>query len=134
MGIYEYLRYFPKELSGGLRQRVSFLRTILQDSEFILLDEPFASLDSIKRLEIYNWIETHKNYINKSIILVTHDIDEAIFLSDQIIVMDSGEENFKFMIDIDMTHPRETSVIVEKDFINQKRILIEKLDEVKNSK
>ena len=48
--------------------------------------------------------------------------------------MDSGEANFKFMIDINMTHPRETSVIVEKDFINQKRILIEKLDEVKNSK
>ena len=134
LGIYEYLRYFPKELSGGLRQRVSFLRTILQDSEFILLDEPFASLDSIKRLEIYNWIETHKDYINKSIILVTHDIDEAIFLSDQIIVMDSGVENFKFMIDINMSHPRESSVIVEKDFINQKRILIEKLDEVKNSK
>ena len=106
----------------------------MQDSDFILLDEPFASLDSIKRLEIYNWIETHKDYINKSIILVTHDIDEAIFLSDQIIVMDSGEANFKFMIDINMTHPRETSVIVEKDFINQKRILIEKLDEVKNSK
>ena len=103
----------------------------MQDSEFILLDEPFASLDSIKRLEIYNWIETHKDYINKSIILVTHDIDEAIFLSDQIIIMDSGEENFKFMIDINMSHPRESSVIIEKDFINQKRILIEKLDEVK---
>ena len=48
--------------------------------------------------------------------------------------MDSGQENFKFMIDINMEHPRETSVIVEKNFINQKRILIEKLDEVKNSK
>jgi len=134
LGIYEYLKYFPKELSGGLRQRVSFLRTILQDSEFILLDEPFASLDSIKRLEIYNWIESHRHYINKSIILVTHDIDEAIFLSDQIIIMDSGVENFKFMIDINMSHPRETTVIVEKDFIDQKKILIKKLDEVKNSK
>jgi len=82
LGIYEYLSFYPNELSGGLKQRVAFLRTILQDSEFILLDEPFASLDAIKRIEIYSWIEKLKDYINKSIILVTHDIEEALFLSD----------------------------------------------------
>ncbi len=131
LGIYEYLSFYPHELSGGLKQRVAFLRTILQDSEFILLDEPFASLDAIKRIEIYSWIENLKDYINKSIILVTHDIEEALFLSDQIIVMDSGKENFKFNIDINMPHPRKTNVIVERNFIEQKKLLIEKLDEVK---
>lgn len=132
LGIYEYLSFYPNELSGGLKQRVAFLRTILQDSEFILLDEPFASLDAIKRIEIYSWIEKLKDYINKSIILVTHDIEEALFLSDQIIVMDSGKENFKFNIDIVMPHPRKVDVIVEKNFIEQKKLLIKKLDEVKN--
>ena len=68
LGIENYLNFYPKELSGGLRQRVAFLRTILQDSNFILLDEPFASLDAIKRIEIYSWIENLKDYINKSII------------------------------------------------------------------
>ena len=130
LGIYKFLTYYPSELSGGLRQRVAFLRTILQDSNLILLDEPFASLDAIKRLEIYNWIENLKDYINKSIILVTHDIEEAIFLSDQIIVMDSGKNNFKFIVDIKTPHPRNTNFIVENKFIEQKKELIKKLDEV----
>ena len=133
LGIENYLNFYPKELSGGLRQRVAFLRTILQNSNFILLDEPFASLDAIKRIEIYSWIENLKDYINKSIILVTHDIEEALFLSDQIIVMDSGFDNFKFKMDILMPHPRKTSVIVEKKFIEQKTLLTKKLDEVKKN-
>jgi len=132
LGIYKFLSYYPSELSGGLRQRVAFLRTILQDSNFILLDEPFASLDAIKRFEIYNWIENLKDYINKSIILVTHDIDEAIFLSDQVIVMDSGKNNFKLTMDIKMPHPRKSNFILENKFIEQKKYLIKKLDEVKN--
>ncbi len=132
LGIYKFLSYYPSELSGGLRQRVAFLRTILQDSNFILLDEPFASLDAIKRFEIYNWIENLKDYINKSIILVTHDIDEAIFLSDQVIVMDSGKNNFKSKMDIKMPHPRKSNFILENKFIEQKKYLIKKLDEVKN--
>tara|TARA_Y100000768_G_scaffold221961_1_gene167309 strand:- start:586 stop:1290 length:705 start_codon:yes stop_codon:yes gene_type:complete len=132
LGIYDYLEFYPKELSGGLKQRVAFLRTILQDSDFILLDEPFASLDAIKRIEIYNWIESLKDYINKSIILVTHDIEEALFLSDQIIVMDSGKDNFKFNIDINTPHPRKTDFLVEDKFIEQKKLLIRKLNEVKS--
>lgn len=132
LGIYKFLTYYPSELSGGLRQRVAFLRTILQDSNLILLDEPFASLDAIKRLEIYNWIENLKDYINKSIILVTHDIEEAIFLSDQIIVMDSGKNNFKFIVDIKTPHPRNTNFIVENKFIELKKEFIKKLDEVKH--
>ena len=96
LGINEYIDFYPNELSGGLKQRAAFLRTIIQRSEFILLDEPFASLDAITRMELYIWLEQLKKYIKKSIILVTHDIDEAIFLSDKVIIMGSGKNNFRF--------------------------------------
>ena len=132
LGIEEYLQFFPSELSGGLKQRVSLLRTILQNSEFILLDEPFASLDAITRLELYSWIERIKKLINKSIILVTHDIEEAIFLSDQVIIMASGENNFRYDLPINLEHPRNTKITITNEFINLKKLLLENLRKVKS--
>ena len=132
LGIEEYLQFFPNELSGGLKQRVSLLRTILQNSEFILLDEPFASLDAITRLELYSWIERIKKLINKSIILVTHDIEEAIFLSDQVIIMASGENNFRYDLPINLEHPRNTKITITNEFINLKKLLLENLRKVKS--
>tara|TARA_B110000438_G_scaffold203874_1_gene195604 strand:+ start:647 stop:1333 length:687 start_codon:yes stop_codon:yes gene_type:complete len=132
LGIEEYLQFFPSELSGGLKQRVSLLRTILQNSEFILLDEPFASLDAITRLELYSWIERIKKLINKSIILVTHDIEEAIFLSDQVIIMASGENNFMYDLSINLEHPRNTKITITNEFINLKKLLLENLRKVKS--
>ena len=132
LGIEEYLQFFPNELSGGLKQRVSLLRTILQNSEFILLDEPFASLDAITRLELYSWIERIKKLINKSIILVTHDIEEAIFLSDQVIIMASGENNFRYDLSINLEHPRNTKITITNEFINLKKLLLENLRKVKS--
>ena len=63
LGINEYIDFYPNELSGGLKQRAAFLRTIIQRSEFILLDEPFASLDAITRMELYIWLEQLKKFI-----------------------------------------------------------------------
>jgi putative hydroxymethylpyrimidine transport system ATP-binding protein len=132
LGIEEYLQFFPNELSGGLKQRVSLLRTILQNSEFILLDEPFASLDAITRLELYSWIEKIKEHINKSIILVTHDIEEAIFLSDHVIIMNSGKNNFSYELPITLEHPRNTKITINNEFFNLKKLLLENLRKVKS--
>ena len=120
LGIEEYLEFFPHELSGGLKQRVSLLRTILQNSEFILLDEPFASLDAITRLELYSWIEKINKHINNSIILVTHDIEEAIFLSDHVIIMSSGKNNFRYELPINLKHPRNSNITITNEFFNLK--------------
>ena len=80
---YEY----PHNLSGGMRQRASFLRTLLADQKLFLLDEPFSALDSLNRSKMQDWLLNIKKELDKTIILVTHDIDEAILLSDKIYVM-----------------------------------------------
>lgn len=78
---------YPKQLSGGMKQRVSFLRAFLYSSHMMLLDEPFSALDAITKTEMHNWyLEIIKKY-NITTIFVTHDIDEAIHLSDRIYIM-----------------------------------------------
>ena len=132
LGIENVLDYYPMQLSGGMKQRVAFLRTILQDSDFILLDEPFASLDAIRRLELYNWIENIKEKINKSFILVTHDIEEAIYLSDIVIIMIPGSNNFIHVKNITIPHPRKNSIITSQKFVKYKKQLLEDLQNVKD--
>ncbi|MEG1449521.1 MAG: ABC transporter ATP-binding protein [Cetobacterium sp.] len=81
-----YINKYPQELSGGMRQRVSFIRTLLTDSEILLLDEPFSALDAITREDLQQWLLENIRFFNKSMIFITHDIDEALFLSDRILV------------------------------------------------
>lgn len=82
---YEYA--YPHELSGGMRQRAAFLRTALCNSEMMLLDEPFGALDIITRNEMQDWLLKLRSKLNQSILLVTHDIDEALYLADRIIIL-----------------------------------------------
>lgn len=82
----EYEDKLPQDLSGGMRQRVSFIRTLLTEADILLLDEPFSALDAITKGELQEWLlETLKEF-NKSVIFITHDINEAIYLSDRILV------------------------------------------------
>lgn len=78
---------YPEELSGGMRQRAAFLRTTLCPAEIYLLDEPFGALDVITRSDMQDWLRQLCLSLNKTILLVTHDTDEAIYLSDRILVM-----------------------------------------------
>ena len=90
LGIYEYLRYFPKELSGGLRQRVSFLRTILQDSDFILLDEPFAGVDPIAVEEIQSIVNSLKQR-NIGVLITDHNVRETLSITDRSYLLFNGK-------------------------------------------
>lgn len=78
---------YPEQLSGGMRQRAAFLRTALCKADILLLDEPFAALDVISRGEMQDWLVTMRQELNRTAILVTHDIDEAIYLSDRIFIL-----------------------------------------------
>lgn len=86
-GLEGYENKFPHELSGGMRQRVNFMRTFVNSSNIMLLDEPFGALDSITRASMQNWLLDIKKEIKSTILLITHDIDEAIILSDRIYIL-----------------------------------------------
>lgn len=81
---------YPHELSGGMRQRGAFLRTMLADAEILLLDEPFGALDVLTRNEIQDFLLELKQSWNKTALMVTHDLDEALYLSDRIIVLNGN--------------------------------------------
>ena len=85
--LYDFINSYPNELSGGMRQRAAFLRTALCNSEMMLLDEPFGALDIITRNEMQDWLLKLRSKLNQSILLVTHDIDEALYLADRIIIL-----------------------------------------------
>lgn len=78
---------FPAQLSGGMRQRAAFLRTIVQDCRFVLLDEPFSALDAVTRLRMQDWLLTRLHERPRGVLLVTHDLHEATSLADRILVM-----------------------------------------------
>ncbi len=86
-GLDGYSNKFPKHLSGGMKQRVAFLRTALCNADIWLLDEPFAALDVITRSQMQEWLLDIRKKINKTMLLVTHDVDEAIYLSDRILIL-----------------------------------------------
>jgi ABC-type nitrate/sulfonate/bicarbonate transport system ATPase subunit len=79
----------PRELSGGMRQRVAFLRTLLSGKPVLALDEPFASLDAITRAEMQEWLAGALAEEARTVVLVTHDVEEALYLSDRVVVLSS---------------------------------------------
>jgi len=86
-GMSEYAGLYPASLSGGMRQKIALLRTALQNHPLLLLDEPFAPIDAITRLEMQSWLLSLVGKMHASVLLITHDIREAIFLSDTIYVL-----------------------------------------------
>ena len=88
-GLAGFERARPGELSGGMRQRVAFLRTLLSGKPVLALDEPFASLDAITRAEMQGWLARALRADPRTVVLVTHDIEEALYLSDRVVVLSS---------------------------------------------
>ena len=112
----------PRQLSGGMQQRVSIARALIGKPELLLLDEPFGALDAFTRITMQNELLKIWKHQKCTMILVTHDIDEAIYLSDRIVIMSKRPGKIKEIIDVDLPRPRDRS---NQDFMNiRKRILI----------
>ena len=86
-GLEKHIDKYPSELSGGMKQRVSFIRAYLKNSDLMLFDEPFSALDSITKDNIYEWFKHMIKCEQKTTIIITHDINEAIYLSDKVYIL-----------------------------------------------
>jgi ABC-type nitrate/sulfonate/bicarbonate transport system ATPase subunit len=106
LGLGEFARARPYELSGGMRQRVAFMRTLLAGKPILLLDEPFGSLDSITRADMQEWLATMLIDEPRTALLVTHDVEEALYLSDRVLVLSSRPGHVRVEIDVPLPRPR----------------------------
>jgi NitT/TauT family transport system ATP-binding protein len=123
-GLAEFERARPAELSGGMRQRVAFLRTLLPGRRVLLLDEPFGALDSITRASMQRWLAGALAQEPRTVLLVTHDVDEAIFLADRLVVLSPRPGRVVAEIDVGLEHPRD---VTSPDFGAVKRRALEAL-------
>jgi len=105
-GLGGFERFRPAELSGGMRQRVSFLRTLLAGKPVLALDEPFAALDAITRLEMQSWLGHVLAREPRTVVMVTHDVEEAVMLADRVVVMSTRPGRALAEIAVGLSRPR----------------------------
>lgn len=127
VGLTEYIDKYPKELSGGMRQRAAFARTLLAGSDLLLLDEPFSALDSLTKMSMQEWILNQYEHLNKTILFITHDVEEAIFLSTAVFVVVDRPLTHLERIEIPFPYPRDRSMLKKKEIVELKEAMIEKL-------
>ncbi len=123
--------HYPAALSGGMRQRAAFLRTVLAEREVLLLDEPFGALDALTRRSMQEWLLDLWDELGRSILLVTHDVEEALLLADRVAVMTARPGRIKLVEPVHLPRPRTPAMISDPEFVAQKAALLETLhDEV----
>ena len=128
-GLKGFENQYPFTLSGGMRQRAAFLRTMMLDQGVVLLDEPFGALDALTRVQMQEWLMDLWSNLGKTIILITHDVDEALLLSDRVYVLTSRPAQITMVLDVALSRPRDFRQVVEPDFIDLKARLLAPLHE-----
>ncbi|WEO77852.1 ABC transporter ATP-binding protein [Cryobacterium sp. SO2] len=119
----------PFELSGGMRQRAALLRTVVQNRDVLLLDEPFGALDSLTRLEMQSWLQGVWSENSWTAVMITHDIREAVYLADRVIVLSARPTTVRLDVKIELPRPREMAMITSPEFAEYEKLLIETLHE-----
>lgn len=118
---------YPNQLSGGMRQRAALLRTYMFSDDIALLDEPFSALDTITKGEMHKWYLSIMEKIHLSTLFITHDIDEAILLSDRIYLLTGKPGIITEEIKIEEPKPRQKDFNLSKEFLDYKKYIISKL-------
>lgn len=127
VGLLEYADRYPRDLSGGMRQRASFGRTLLAGSEILLLDEPFSALDYLTKISMQEWLLSQWQNLGKTVVFITHDVEEAILLSGRILIIGENPISHLEEVVVKLPYPRKRSMLERRDIQELKEELIEKL-------
>ncbi|WP_088068407.1 ABC transporter ATP-binding protein [Gottfriedia luciferensis] len=128
-GLEDYENAYPHELSGGMKQRVSFLRSLLAPQTFMCMDEPFSALDEFTRLDMQQWLLSIWEEQRRSILFVTHNIDEALLLSDRIYIFSEKPTKIKKEIIVPFPRPRNKELLLSDEFTEWKRKIYSALEQ-----
>jgi len=126
-GLQEFASAYPAALSGGMRQRVALLRTILTDREVLLLDEPFGALDALTRRELQDWLLRAWEQFGRTVLFITHDVSEALYLGDRVIVLSPRPGQVVSDLAVDLPRPRRQSMLADPRFGRQVARLLQAL-------
>ena len=128
-GLRGFEKEYPYTLSGGMRQRAAFLRTVLVSRDVMLLDEPFGALDALTRTQMQEWLIGLWDSLDKTIVLVTHDVDEALLLSDRVYVLTARPGKVRAVMEVNLPRPRSYQMVTEASFIALKSEMVAVLRE-----
>ena len=120
---------YPAQLSGGMRQRVALMRTLLCEREILLLDEPFGALDALTRSVMQEWLLGIWEKDHRTIVFITHDIEEAVFLSDRVLMMSARPGRIKGEVAIDLPRPRDHRIVTAPRFTELKKAVLDQIYE-----
>ena len=115
VGLEGYRNKYPKDLSGGMRQRISFARTLLTEADLMLLDEPFSALDALTRMDMQEWLLHQWEHFHKTIVFITHDVEEAVFLSKKIYIITETPMTHLEVVDVPEGYPRNREFLRRPD-------------------
>jgi ABC-type nitrate/sulfonate/bicarbonate transport system ATPase subunit len=123
-GFEKFVSYYPSQLSGGMKERASLLRTYLCQKEFMLLDEPFSKLDAITKVHMQQWFLETLQASQKTVLFVTHDVEEAIFLADRIYVLSQRPGKIIKELAVPFRKQRTAVLSTSKEFVAIKKQII----------
>ncbi len=116
-GLEGFEQAYPHTLSGGMRQRAALLRTVVQGRPILLLDEPFGALDALTRMEMQEWLAGMSTEFGWTVLLVTHDVREAVLLSDRIVVLTPRPASIAATIEVPLPRPRRLDAFTDAAFV-----------------
>ena len=119
-GLGDFIDHYPHALSGGMRQRVALMRTLAFHKDVLLLDEPFGALDAQTRLEMQQWLLEVWSDSGRTVLFITHDVDEAVFLADRVVVMSARPGRIQAVHEVGLPRPRTVDTLMTPAFMDLK--------------